>query len=83
MKEAAGELNMTVITVVAIAAIAAFLAIFVWPQLQGNITRSTKCANVLSCGECNGNISECRYQAYDQSGNEVGEVETIECPCNQ
>jgi len=37
MKEATGELNMTVITIVAIAAIAAFFYIFVWPGLQRSI----------------------------------------------
>lgn len=36
MKEASGELNMTIITVIAIAAIGAFLAIFV-PQIIKNI----------------------------------------------
>ena len=34
MKEATGELNMTVITVVAIAAVAAFFYAFVWPSIQ-------------------------------------------------
>ena len=37
MKEATGELNMTVITVVAIAAIAAFFYAFVWPAVKKNI----------------------------------------------
>ena len=33
MKEATGELNMTVITVVAIAAIAGLFYAFVWPMI--------------------------------------------------
>ena len=45
MKEATGELNMTVVTVVAIAAVAAFFYAFVWPTIRDNITSSTKCAN--------------------------------------
>ena len=40
MKEATGELNMTVITIVAIAAIAAFFYIFVWPGLQKSIAKN-------------------------------------------
>ena len=47
MKEATGELNMTVITVVAIAAIAAFFMAFVWPALKNNITRRTYCATAV------------------------------------
>ena len=43
MKEATGELNMTVITIVAIAAIAAFFYAFVWPGLQKSIARN-QCA---------------------------------------
>ena len=37
MKEATGELNMTVITIVAIAAIAAFLTFFLWPKINDKI----------------------------------------------
>ncbi len=41
MKEATGELNMTVVTVVAIAAIAAFFYAFVWPGIQESIKKNT------------------------------------------
>lgn len=41
MKEATGELNMTVITVVAIAAIAALFYAFVWPMIQRSIVQQT------------------------------------------
>ena len=43
MKEATGELNMTVITVVAIAAVAAFFYAFVWPAIQTNLQLTTAC----------------------------------------
>ena len=36
MKEATGELNMTVVTIVLIGVIAAFFAFF-WPQIQESI----------------------------------------------
>ena len=41
MKEATGELNMTVITLVAIAAIGALFYIFVWPMIQRTIASRT------------------------------------------
>lgn len=44
MKEATGELNMTVVTVVAIAAVAAFFYAFVWPGIKRSIEASTYCA---------------------------------------
>ena len=33
MKEASGELNMTVVTIIAIAAIAAFFTAVIWPNI--------------------------------------------------
>ena len=37
MKEASGELNMTVITIIAIAAIAGFFSIVLWPNIKESI----------------------------------------------
>ena len=43
MKEASGELNMTVITIVAIAAVGLLFYVFVWPMIQQSIvTQSCK-----------------------------------------
>lgn len=50
MKEATGELNMTVITVVAIAAVGLLFTLFVWPNIQANLVLSTACANVSGQG---------------------------------
>lgn len=41
MKEATGELNMTVITVVAIAAIGVLFYSFIWPMIKLNIVQRT------------------------------------------
>lgn len=41
MKEATGELNMTVITVIAIAAVAALFYAFIWPMIQRTIVQQT------------------------------------------
>ena len=54
MKEATGELNMTVITVVAIAAIAALFTIFIMPSIQANIMLQTACSNIDADGNYNG-----------------------------
>jgi len=51
MKEATGELNMTVITVVAIAAVAALFTFFLLPRIRANITLSSACSNINSKGE--------------------------------
>ncbi len=60
MKEATGELNMTVITVVAIAAVAAFFYAFIWPAIKNTLNRTTLC-NSASCESCtlNGNRRTC------------------------
>ena len=58
MKEATGELNMTVITVVAIAAVGLLFTMFVWPNIQSNLAINTACSNV----DNNGN-----YETHDSS----------------
>ncbi len=61
MKEATGELNMTVITVVAIAAVAAFFYAFVWPNIKNTINRNTYCSQSFGCENCNGKTCTCYY----------------------
>ncbi len=70
MKEATGELNMTVVTVVAIAAVAAFFYAFIWPSIKVNILNSTKCSNSYNC-TCNGKTCQCWYLDEDQKETEV------------
>ena len=65
MKEATGELNMTVVTVVAIAAVGAFFYAFVWPAIKANINRNTYCAAAYACND-QGNC-----KAIDEKGNEI------------
>lgn len=50
MKEATGELNMTVITVVAIAAVGLLFTAFVWPNIQSNLAINTACSQVDNNG---------------------------------
>ena len=65
MKEATGELNMTVITVVAIAAVGAFFTVFIWPRIKNSVTSSTNCASAYGCDANNKN---CKYR--DENNNE-------------
>ncbi len=71
MKEATGELNMTVITVVAIAAVGALFTFFVWPNIQQNLLLSTACSNLNS----NGN-----YKSQETEGGN-GSVECSKFKC--
>ncbi len=41
MKEASGELNMTVVTIVAVAAVGALFYVFIWPVIQRSIVSQT------------------------------------------
>lgn len=45
MKEATGELNMTVITIVAIAALVAFFYLIIWPNIQAGMVVNSACNN--------------------------------------
>jgi hypothetical protein len=74
MKEATGELNMTVVTVVAIAAVAAFFYAFIWPSIKTNILNSTKCASATCPNTCTaGSTCTCTYI------NDSGTSENVTC----
>ena len=64
MKEATGELNMTVVTVVAIAAVGAFFYAFVWPAIKTNIERNTNCSAAFDC-QGTGATRTCSYVDAD------------------
>ncbi len=88
MKEATGELNVTVITVVAIAAVAAFFYAFIWPSIQNSLMSATACSNAapgltqgtagqagyISCGTLSGEKYTCSYVRKDNEA-----AKTITC----
>ena len=45
MKEASGELNMTVVTIIAIAAIAAFFTADIWPNIRNSLNNQWNTVN--------------------------------------
>lgn len=74
MKEATGELNMTVITVVAIAAVAAFFYAFVWPAIKNSINRNTYCTTAYNC-EGEGKDRKCTVRDKNDE-----EIPNYSCP---
>ena len=91
MKEATGELNMTVVTVVAIAAVAAFFYAFIWPGIKTTIQSQSICANgpnytvgtsgqadYVSCGSTN-NATGKYTCTYTEDKNGTLSPKTIEC----
>ena len=72
MKEATGELNMTVITVVAIAAVAAIFYAFVWPGIKQSIasnTCKTQCPSETS--EKNGYDEACYKTCMEKNSTTI------------
>lgn len=72
MKEATGELNMTVVTVVAIAAVGAFFYAFIWPGIQRSLAQST-CSNMCPMTDSTGTT-------YDKTDITVN-LKTKTCTC--
>ena len=66
MKEATGELNMTVVTVVAIAAVGAFFYAFVWPSIKNSITDSVDSNSNQCIRECEKTNTTGRTDCYAQ-----------------
>lgn len=68
MKEATGELNMTVIVVVAVGVLAAFFYTTIWPIIRNTYISSSKCSSAICYKETlsNGQVT-CKY--YDKNGN--------------
>ena len=51
MKEATGELNLTIVVVMAVAALMAFFYTLIWPIIKNNMEANTKCAAAV-CEKC-------------------------------
>lgn len=53
MREATGELNMTVIVVIAVAGLVALFSMFVFPMVRKNVTNQQNCSDAV-CGKAKG-----------------------------
>lgn len=78
MKEATGELNMTVITVVAIAAVAGLFYAFVWPMIQRSIIQNT-CSTMGTGWEATKNPAD-KTKCTSAQEDEAGGTEWFCCP---
>ncbi len=57
MKEATGELNLTIIVVIAVALLVAFFYYTIWPSLDNNFKANSNCSKAICenpCGEGSG-----------------------------
>jgi len=55
MKEATGDLNMTVVVVIIVAVLASFFFGVLWPMLRTNFNHNTKCDEAIcECERVNG-----------------------------
>ena len=68
MREASGELNMTVVTVVAIGALVAFFYLLIWPTIQTSMALTSACN--ASGGE-----------SYSTGNDEDGKIECGQGKC--
>lgn len=71
MKEATGELNMTVVIVVSIGILSAFFFTILWPMIESSFVANSKCRNaVCDKKSVSDGMATCKY--YDKDGKQVG-----------
>lgn len=80
MKEATGELNMTVITVVAICAVGLLFYTFIWPMIQGRIVQTT--CDTMGQGYTAEQAKEgaCAKDCFQASSDDAGGASWCCCP---
>ena len=59
MKEATGELNMTIVIVVAVSVLVAFFYFVIWPGLDANFQANSKCGNAICENPCGSGHNDC------------------------
>lgn len=47
MREATGDLNMTVIVVIAVAGLMAFFSMTLWPMIKGGLKHDANCSDAI------------------------------------
>ena len=86
MKEAQGELNMTIVIVTIVAGLFLFFFSYLWPRIRSNFVRNSNCSNAIctcpssykdaTTGNCN--IPESEHGMVQCKVK--GSNETITCP---
>ncbi len=89
MKEATGELNMTIIVSISIGILAAFFFGFLWPIINNNFHRTSQCKDALC--DCSQNVRDsiegetgkknmCSCQMRDTTNTNYYGTEVFYCP---
>lgn len=79
MKEATGELNMTVVIVIAVAALAAFFYTVIWPAIGNNYRSNANCNDAIcKCENGNNDCDMAKCYIVDDNGEKVGN--DFQCP---
>ena len=79
MREATGELNITVVVVTLVAVLVAFFYAVIWPIVKNNLTYTQNCNNVVCDGsQIDRSTGKVKCQYYDNNGKAVGN--SIMCP---
>ncbi len=76
MKEATGELNVTVIVIVAIGVLMAFFYFTLWPLIKNNFERNSQCSKAI-CSPCPTN--DCKFVTCYPKGKYGNSAESFEC----
>ena len=63
MKEATGELNMTVVVLTMIGLLMAFFFYTVWPSIKANFVSNTNCAKAI-CRPCSDGTTTCKTRTF-------------------
>ena len=81
MKEATGELNMTLVTVLIIAGLGV-VGTVIGLSIRDSLNTTAKCSAAAcdSCTSANGSVS-CTYQSIADDG--TTKEENIKCPCKE
>lgn len=76
MKEATGELNMTVVIVVTVAFLAVFFFAILWPSIKNTFIASSRCSDAICYkSTLNNGIVKCDYYKNGKL-----ELSGFECP---
>ena len=75
MKEATGELNMTVVVLTMVGLLIAFFFYTVWPMIKGNFESQTNCSKAI-CEPCSDGTSTCKTRVCHTKGDRS---HTFEC----
>ena len=74
MKEATGELNMTIVVITLVGLLMAFFFYTVWPMIKFNFVSNTNCSKAI-CEPCADGTNTCKTKTCHVEG----ESETFEC----